>query len=123
MFFMGMVSVRKPLRRHVRAVGDQLAADHIFRRGIDRLDRRDGALAQMEHGEFARRRIAAQHDLVARPRQARDLQLQVVLVRPEPRHLAIGLSACPTIASARMLGLVDGVLHAFQPDGDRRRGR
>ena len=49
-----------------RAVGDQLAADEIFRRGVDRLDRGHGAVAQMEDREFARRRIAAQHDLVAR---------------------------------------------------------
>ena len=57
-----------------------------------------------------------------RPRQARDLQLEVILVGPEPRHFAVG----PGLARHRqggMLGLVDGVLHAFQPDLDDLRGR
>ena len=63
-----------------RALGDQLLANHIFRGGIDRFHRRDNAITQMEHGEFARAGIAARHDAIAGPRQARDLQLEVELV-------------------------------------------
>ena len=54
---------------------------------------------------------------VGRPRQAGDLQLEIVLVRPEPRHFAIGLGLAHH-GQRRMLGLVDGVLHAFQADRD-----
>ena len=122
MFFMGMEVSARRSRRHGRAFRDQLAADQIFRRGIDRLHRRHRAVAQMEDGEFALRRIAAQHEIVARPRQAGDLQLEIILVRPEPRHFAVGLRLAHH-RQRRMLGLVDGVLHAFQPDDDRLRGR
>ena len=96
------------------AFGDQLLADHIFGRRIDRFHRRHLAIAQMEDGEFARGRIAALDERVRRPRQAGDLQFEVILVRPEPGHFAVG----PGLACHRqggMLGLVYGVLHAFQP--------
>ena len=86
------------------AVGDELFADQIFRRGVHGLDRRDGAVAQMEDGEFARRRDRrAATSLVGRPRQTRDLQLEIVLVRPEPGHFAIGASACRASPSAACL--------------------
>ena len=72
-------------------------------------------IAQMEDREFARGWIAAQHDSVVRPRQTRDLQLEVILIRPEPRHFAVGPGPAQH-GKRRMLGLVDGVLNAFQPD-------
>ena len=52
---------------------------------------------------------------VALKEQPDHLQLDVALVRPEPRHLAIGLA----LAEQRLrrgLALVDGVLHRFEPD-------
>ncbi len=70
----------------------------------------------MENGEFARLGIAAQHQPVGGTRKPCDLQLQVILVRPEPRHFAIGLWFS-NHGKRGVLGLVDGVLHAFQPDG------
>ena len=48
------------------------------------------AVAQMIDGEFAAIRIAADDDLIGVERQAGDLQLEVVLVRPEPGYLGMG---------------------------------
>ncbi len=45
-----------------------LRPHEIFRRGVDRLDRRDGAIAQVEDGEFARFGIAPDHKVIRRPR-------------------------------------------------------
>ncbi len=75
---------------------DQFAPDQIFRRGIDRFHRRDRAVAQMEDGEFAVGRIAPHHQRIAGPRQPRDLEFQVILVRPEPGHFAVVFGPCPS---------------------------
>ena len=66
----------RPYER-VRAV---LLISDVQKVQSDGIDRRDATFAQIERRELARRRIAAQHDLVARRRQARDLQFQIVLV-------------------------------------------
>ena len=52
--------VRKPVGRDRGSLCDELAAHHIFRRGIDGFDGGDLAVPQMEHGEFARGRLPAQ---------------------------------------------------------------
>ena len=60
-------------------------------------------------------RIAAQNRLIAFVRNAGDLQLQVVLIRPEPRDLGIG----PTFAAQvcrRGLGLFLGVVYRLQSE-------
>src|SRR4051812_50214695 len=67
----------------------------------------------MEDRELAADRIAAPHQGIGRPGETGDLELQVILVRPEPGHFAVGPG--PTHhAVGGVLGLVDGVLHTFQ---------
>src|SRR5688500_13707512 len=47
--------------------------------------------------------------------EADGLELQVVLVRPEPRYRAVGCGRAEDDAR-RDLRLIDGVLDAFEPD-------
>jgi hypothetical protein len=58
---------------------------------IDRFDHREFAVAKAEGRERPRRRIAARDPLVDAMREARDHQLQVVLVAPEPGQFIVGL--------------------------------
>ena len=67
----------------------------------------------MQAGERARRRVAAQDQLVVRVADARDLQLQVVLVGPEPGHVGVGLRLARDRPRHR-LGLLHRVVHRFQ---------
>src|SRR3954469_11594372 len=69
----------------------------------------------MEDRELAGRRIATPHQRIGGPRQASDLQLQVILVGPEPWHFTVGPGLADH-AVGGMLGLVDGILYAFQAD-------
>jgi hypothetical protein len=58
---------------------------------IDRFDHPELAGAETEGRERPRRRIAAHHPLVDAMRKARDHQLQVALVAPEPGQFIVGL--------------------------------
>ena len=99
-----------------------LPADDIFGRRVHRLDRRHDAVAEVERGEFARGRIAAEHDDIVGPGQTRDLKLQVILIGPEPRDFVIGRGPAHH-AEGGVLGLIDRVLDQFQPHPAAREGR
>uniref|UniRef100_A0A0N4Z2Z2 LigA n=1 Tax=Parastrongyloides trichosuri TaxID=131310 RepID=A0A0N4Z2Z2_PARTI len=85
--------------------------------GVDRLDRHDPVAAQVEDGEGAAGRIAAHQLAVGVERQARDLQLDVILVGPEPRHFRRRGRAADD-GRGHLLGLFQGVGHALQPVHD-----
>ena len=68
----------------------------------------------VEDGEAAVVRLAAQMALGGVAGEADHLQLDVALVRPEPRHGAIGFALAGERGGQR-LRLIDGVLHRFQP--------
>src|SRR5215471_19669858 len=57
--FSGNRQIRKPFRRNGCVRRDEPAPDNVFGGGIDGLDRRDHAPAQMEDREFPPLRIAA----------------------------------------------------------------
>ena len=90
---------------------------HELRRRVDRLDRLNGTVCrQMEDRECPVRGVAADHDLGDVERQAGDLQPDVVLVGPEPGHLGRRRRPAAQIGGG-LLGLLQRVRHAFQPDG------
>ena len=85
--------VRKTLGRDLGARGDQAAAHHVFRGGVDGLYAATiTPSSQVEDGEASGRpdRRAARAGRAGAV-QARDLELQVVLVGPEPGDLVVGL--------------------------------
>src|SRR6516165_10660190 len=90
-----------PARHHMSAGivegvdGDQLSATAIF------------------HGKSRRGAVADHCGAVVAVGEARHLQLDLVLVRPEPWHRIIRLRP-PQDARGGGLGLIDGVLHALQ---------
>src|SRR3546814_8931513 len=87
-------------------------------KGLDRIDaveRDQPAALEIEDGEAAGRRIAAQDRLVVAGRKAHGLELQVILVRPEPGHGMIGFFPAHDVGHGG-LRLVIGVLHGFQAD-------
>src|SRR5262245_33847276 len=86
--FHGNGWVRKLLARDRAPLGDELTAHHEFWRRVDRLDRLYDPALEVEDRELAGRRVAADQDVVALERHAGDLQLDVVLVGPEPGRLA-----------------------------------
>ena len=57
---------------------------------VDRFDHRKLAVAKAEGRERPRRRIAAHDPLVDAMRKARDHQLQVALIAPEPGQFIVG---------------------------------
>jgi hypothetical protein len=58
---------------------------------VDRFDHREFAVAEAEGRERSCRRIAAHDPLVDAMREARDHQLQVALIAPEPGQFTVGL--------------------------------
>ena len=94
---------------------DEGAALNIVLDHINAVQRNHPALLQVDQREAAGCRVAADHDIVEACRQANGLKLEVILVRPEPRHGVI---------FARVAGdgfcdercLVVGVLDRLQPD-------
>ena len=83
----------------------------------------------VEHGEAAVVRIAAQMALGGVAGEADHLQLDVALVRPEPRHGAIGLRACRSARrraswpDRRRSAPIPAAPGASAPNGRRRRNR
>ena len=96
------------------AVRHELLACNELPWAVDRVDGEQSSGAEIERGEAAPRRIAAQHDLVIARRQSRDLQLQVVLVGPEPRHLGVRHGRAEQRRGGN-LGLMNRVRHGFEP--------
>src|SRR3546814_7905850 len=70
---------------------EQFAALDIVLDVVDAVEGDRPALLEIGDGEFARSGIAAQHRLVITERKASGLELQVILVRPEPWQRVIGL--------------------------------
>ena len=90
------------------------SAKQIFRRGVDRLSCRNGTIAKMKYGDLAGVRIAVDDELVRGEEKTRNLRLEVILVRPEPWHFAIR-SRLSHHCRRGVFGLIDGVLHVFEP--------
>ena len=102
-----------------RRSGGSARRDQLFRgeevaAAIDAVDRRQPAVPEVERREAAPGGVAAQDQLVVRVADARDLELEVVLVGPEPGHLGIGLRPARDRLGDR-LGLGHGVVHRFEP--------
>ena len=93
---------------------EDLASEHMVRRAVDRLDadQLPGFIAECR--ERPLRAIAAHHHAIISGGEARNLQLVVALVAPEPGQAVIGLGVAgqPRRHAARVIG---GVLHRLQP--------
>src|SRR5262245_66443961 len=76
--------------------------------------RDEAAAAPVLDGEFPARRIADRLHRVIAVGETGDLQLDVELVRPEPRHRIVRLRLAEDRGGGS-LGLVDRVLHALEP--------
>ena len=96
-------------------LGHQLPALHIILDRIDAVERDDPALAQIDRRKAARRRLAADDDVVMTDRKADRLQPQIILVGPEPGHRRIRLGRAGD-RLGRDIRLIVGVLDGFQPD-------
>src|SRR3979490_956665 len=66
-------------------------AEHVVGGAIDGLDADELPVLVAEGGKRSLRTIAAHHDLVIAGGQARNLQLVVALIAPEPRLTVISL--------------------------------
>src|SRR6185503_3457361 len=99
--------------RDARAIRDELLARDELARAVDGVDGKDQPPFEIERGEAACGWIAAQHDLVIARRQPCNLQLQVVLIGPEPRHLRLRCRG-PKQSGRRDFRLVDRIRHGLQ---------
>jgi len=102
-------------RIDVDLLADQALADHELLRAIDAINRNNLAALEVEGGEAAPvPPVAPHHDALITLAEADDLQLDVVLVGPEPGQRLVGLFLV-TQACRGSLGLVGGVGHRLQP--------
>src|SRR5687768_5858753 len=81
--------VRQLHRIGMTPLGDPAAPAHEVLGAVDRVDCDQLTLQQVIDGEATAGGIAPYDGLVVALRQAHDLQLDVVLVRPEPRHVVV----------------------------------
>jgi hypothetical protein len=93
-----------------------MVGGHIHRVGGDH-----DAAPQVKHAKAALIGVAPQDMRIRADRQASRLQLGVALIGPEPRHGVIGGGVAQQRGGCG-LGLIDGVLHAFQPEQAPRKG-
>src|SRR5690606_25221319 len=108
-------SVCETLQVHCRPVGDQLLRLEEILRTVNRVDGKDAAAGEVNAGKGAFARIAPYDSLVVALRKAGDLQLQVVLVGPEPGNLRVPgiFSTDIGCGSSRLL---QSVLHGLEPE-------
>ena len=97
----------------VLALRDPLLAGHEVARAVDRVDGEQLAARQVVERETARVGVAAHDRLVVTLRQPGDLQLDVVLVRPEPRHVRVARALAAHVGGGR-LALLHGVVHRLE---------
>src|SRR5688572_214544 len=97
------------------ALADQLARGHEILGMVHGVERDQLAVAQVAEAEGARRGIAAQDHPVIVLREPDDLQLQLVLVRPEPRRLVMR-NGFPAEVRGCGLRLLEGVVHRLEAD-------
>src|SRR5690606_10020134 len=82
---------------------------------VDTVEGNHAAVLQVDYREAATCRIAAQDCRVVAKTEADRLQLEIVLVRPEPGHRLVGLRIAANGPRRRVCHVV-GVLHAFESD-------
>src|SRR5690554_3085903 len=83
--------IRQQFGRDFRLRFHQFAALDVILDRIDAIERDDLAVLEIDDREAARRRIAAQDGGVMADGEAGGLQLEIVLVGPEPRQRVIRL--------------------------------
>src|SRR6516162_4857523 len=93
--------------------GDAPARHHVSARIVEGVDGDQLSATAIFHGKSRRGAVADNFGVVVAVGEARHLQLDLVLVRPEPGHRIIRLR-CPQDAGGGGLSLIDGVLHALQ---------
>src|SRR5439155_7639810 len=98
-------------RAHVRR--DQLARRHLVLRRVDGVDGDELAAAQVTGAEAARGRRAAQDHGVVAMRDADDDELEIELVRPEPRQLVVRGGRAEQVERDGA-ALLEGVVDRFQ---------
>src|SRR3546814_3715651 len=81
----------------------------------DRLHTADFVLAKIPYREARLVRIASYDDFVKAARQADDLKLQIILIRPEPRDMCMAHTS-PAHACCRDPGLLESIIDRFQLD-------
>jgi hypothetical protein len=86
----------------------------VIGRPVHRFDGDEDAVAEGQHRELARRRVARDHRLVGARKDPGDLQLRARLVGPEPRQAGVRRRRAGD-RRGHAAGLVDGVLHGLQP--------
>src|SRR5579872_3281074 len=93
---------------------EKLPAEHVVAGAIDGLDADELARLVAKGRKRARVPIAAHHDLVVTGGEARNLELVVALIAPEPWQAVIdlGIAGQPRRHAARLIG---GILHGLKP--------
>src|SRR5262245_11014210 len=97
-----------------RFLRNAFAATHVGAAVVYGVDRDEPAILAVLDREAGGRDIADGFGVVIPVAESRHLQLQFILVRPEPRHRVVGLRLAQQ-CRGHGLGLVDGVLHALEP--------
>src|SRR5690349_12174225 len=78
-------------RSRIRLLRDPSAREHVGARVVDGVARDEAAGAPIFDREALGRDVADDSDVVAAIGEPGHLELEVVLVRPEPRHRIVGL--------------------------------
>ena len=93
---------------------DAPSPQHVGTRIVDGIDRDQAAGAAVLNGEPPAAGLAVELGLIVSLHDPGDLKLQIVLVGPEPRNGVIRRAAAEDCRSRRLC-MVDGILHAFEP--------
>src|SRR4051794_30853342 len=96
-----------------RLLGDPAARQHMGAGVVHRIDRDQPPARPVLDPEARSGRIALGRFALVALRQTGDLQLELILIRPEPWYRVIGLRLVQD-GGRRRLGLIDGVLHALE---------
>src|SRR6476619_3773632 len=110
--------VRQDARRDPGAIGDEPLPRHEFLAAIDGIDADDFALLEIESRKAAfLSNIAPHRDLVIAGRYAGDLQLELILIGPEPWDSVIN-GLAPGDHRCGHACLIISVLNRFKPHSD-----
>src|SRR5271166_4596003 len=107
--------VRGLCRGQARVSGEQPAGNDMVGWPVDRLDADQPIARKTEYREAAAFGIAAQDGHIVANGDPSDLQFEVALIAPEPRYLVVGRHPFADNAGRDLPGLVDAILHRFEP--------
>src|SRR3546814_472442 len=102
-------------RVDLRVSADPATRLHELKWIVDRLHTEHFVLAEIPYREARLVRIASYDDFVKAARQADDLKLQIILIRPEPRDMCMAHTS-PAHACCRDPGLLESIIDRFQLD-------